>query len=183
MRAGKVEWGNLPIGDNIDRLLVMDVTDLGWVWTHHTVPYTLHLARQGNKRSVMTFSMKPPLLCGAQLWDTEKSSVWMLPYKPKWCWHFTTVLETRAEVNRLVQKGSKGLLSKMPRLKCVAARLLFLSLCIIHTVRKTQRVTSKKSSVPGIYYLPLDQTLGKSLASQCQNLSHTTGRWDANSVQ
>lgn len=183
MKARKVEWGNLPVGDNIDRLLVMDVTDLGWVWTPHIIHYTLHYACQGNKRSDVTFSVKPPLLCGAQLWDTQRSFVWMLPYKPKWCWQFTTLLETRAEVNRLVQKGSKGLPSKMPRLQCVTARLLFLSLCMIHTVRKTQRVTSKKSSVPGIYYLPLDQTLGKSLASQCQNLSHTTWRWGANSVQ
>lgn len=41
-------------GDNIDRLLVMDVTDLGWVWTPHIIHYTLHYACQGNKEEGVT---------------------------------------------------------------------------------------------------------------------------------
>lgn len=87
-----------------DRLLLMDITDLDAVWTHHIIHYTLHYARQGNKRSDVMFSVKLPLLGGIRLWDTKRSFVWMLPYKPKWCWHFTNLLESRAEVNRLVQR-------------------------------------------------------------------------------
>lgn len=81
-----------------------------------------------------------PLLCGALLWDTKRSFV--LPCKSKWCWHLTTLLETRAEVNGLVQKGSKGLESKTPGLECIAAWLLFPSPCI-YTVRETQRLRAK----------------------------------------
>lgn len=60
-----------------DRLLLMDITDLDGVWTHHIIHYTLHYACQGNKRSDgdVMFSVKPPLLCGIQLWDTKRSFV------------------------------------------------------------------------------------------------------------
>lgn len=55
----------------------------------HIIHYTLHYACQGNKRSSVAFSVKPPPVRGPG-YGTQRSFVWMLPYKPKWCWQFTT---------------------------------------------------------------------------------------------
>lgn len=44
--AGKVEWGNPPTEDNIVSLCMMEVTDLGWVWTHLGAHTPLSTSRQ-----------------------------------------------------------------------------------------------------------------------------------------